>query len=209
MIDLYTWPTPNGLKPLILLEELGLSYELHRVSLQKNEQRAPGFLALSPNGKIPAMIVDRGRPEEIRLFESGAILLHLAETHGRFLPKSGQPRAETLAWLMFQMGSIGPFFGQLHAFADGQNPGAKQHFQETVTRLYRVLDERLGKTRFLAGDEYSIADIASYKWSAEPARMGVGPETVPHVMRWLGEIGERPAVKRALAIPFETGPAAG
>jgi GST-like protein len=201
MLDLYTWGTPNGLKPIVLLEELGVPYELKRINIAAGEQRAPDYLAINPNGKIPAMVDgDAG----VTLFESGAILHYLAEKHGRFLPTAADAKARTMAWLFFQVGAVGPMFGQAGHFASkGDDQAyAKQRYTDEVKRIYGVLDQRLGEAKFLAGDEYTIADIATFTWVRKPDYFGLTLDTFPHVARWVGVLGERPAVQRALAVKF-------
>jgi GST-like protein len=165
MIDLYTWTTPNGRKISIMLEELGLPYEVHPVNLSKDEQFKPEFLAISPNNKIPA-IVDRDGPEKkpYSLFESGAILMYLAEKSGKLMPKEIGPRYEVVEWLMFQMGGVGLMFGQAHYFlrhSPENEPFGRKRFQKEVARIYGVMNKRLGESPFFTG-EYSIADIAVY-----------------------------------------------
>src|SRR3954464_10798957 len=169
MIDLYTWITPNGRKISIMLEEIGLPYEVHAVNLGKDEQFKPEFLKLNPNNKIPA-IVDRDGPEgkPYSLFESGAILMYLAEKSGKLMPQESAARYQVVQWLMFQMGGIGPMIGQAHYFlrhCPEDQPFGRERFMKEVVRLYHVLEKRLGETPYLAG-EYSIADIATYPWIA-------------------------------------------
>lgn len=208
MIDFYTWTTPNGRKISVMLEESGLEYTTHAVNLQKEEQFKPEFLAIAPNNKIPA-IVDHDAPGgPVSIFESGAILLHLAEKSGKFLPASGPERAKVLEWLFWQMGGIGPIMGQAGHFttqAPEQVPYAIDRFISESARLIKVLDTQLGKTEFMAGD-YSIADMATYPWvilgfdlikSAKPDVIGEGE----NVARWIKTVGERPAVIRGMAVP--------
>lgn len=206
MIDLYTWTTPNGRKISILLEELGLDYEAHPVNIGKGEQFAPDFLKISPNNKIPA-IVDRDTG--VSVFESGAIFIYLAEKTGSpLLPKDGEARAKTLEWLMFQMGGVGPMFGQYYHFANAEraadNPYALTRYSEESKRLFTVMNKRLNETDYLAGD-YSIADIATYPWAKGLAshfdRLGLEPKDVSAVNRWLDRVGERAAVKRGMEVP--------
>jgi GST-like protein len=205
MIELYTWSTPNGFKISIALEELGLAYEVHPVRIGAGEQFKPEFLAISPNNKIPA-IVDREGPgaQPISIFESGAILVYLAEKTGRLLPGDPVGRYAALEWLMFQMGGIGPMLGQAHHFriyAPEPIPYAIDRYTNEAKRLYGVLDRRLGQAPYLAGGEYSIADIAVYPWLRNPERQGVEISEYPHVARWRAAIAERPAVVRGLAVP--------
>ncbi len=201
MIDLYAWTTPNGYKPLILLEELGLEYRLYPINIGKGQQHTPGFLRINPNGKIPALVEGAGTADQIVVFESGAILIHLAEKAGRFLPTSGQPRATVLSWLMFQMGGVGPMFGQLGHFmmAKEQIEYALNRYRKETERLYTVLDGRLAEAEYLGG-EYSIADIATYPWAGALDRFGIPRESYPNVARWLDKVGERPAVAKAMGI---------
>lgn len=204
MIDLYTWATPNGRKISIMLEEVGLAYEVHPVNLQKGEQFKPEFLSISPNNKIPA-IIDRegldGKP--FSLFESGAILIYLAEKAGKFIPTEARARYEVLVWLMFQMGGVGPMFGQAHYFIryspESESFGVERFLKE-VARLYGVMDKRLGEQEFLAGS-YSIADIATYPWVARYEMHRTRLEDFPHVERWFDAITARPAVQRGMAVP--------
>lgn len=199
MIDIYVWTTPNGRKPLILLEELGIPYEVHAVDLTKGAQKDPAFLAVNPNGKIPAAIFDRGTDREVRIFESGAILLYLADRERRFVAAEGQARADALSWLMFQMGGVGPMFGQLGHFAGREEKihYAIERYRSESERLLGVLDGRLGSVPYLAGD-YSIADMATYPWVAPIARFGFEPSHWPNVKKWIDRVGERPAVKKAM-----------
>jgi len=195
---LYAWPTPNAQKVSIMLEECALPYEVVAVDINKGEQFAPEFLAISPNNRIPAM-VDRER--DIALFESGAILIYLAEMSGRLMPD----RYAALQWLMFQIGGLGPMCGQAHHFrqmADVQIPYAVARYTNEVARLYGVMDRRLGEAPYLAG-EYSIADIACWPWVRPHRRQGQSLDDFPHVKRWFEAIGARPAVARGMALLAE------
>jgi GST-like protein len=199
MIDLYTAPTPNGFKVSIALEELELPYRVHVVDLRSGAQFAPAFLKISPNNKIPA-IVDG----ELSIFESGAILVYLAEKAGRLLPVSGPGRYATLQWLFFQMGGIGPMLGQVHHFrnyAPEKIPYAIDRYTNEGKRLFGVVDRRLSETRYLAGAEYSIADIATMPWMRLHKNQGIEIAEYPNVARWIAEIEARPAVKKGLAVP--------
>ncbi|HTM07487.1 MAG TPA: glutathione S-transferase N-terminal domain-containing protein [Verrucomicrobiae bacterium] len=204
MIDLYTWITPNGRKVSIMLEELGLEYQVHPVNLSKDEQFEPEFLLLNPNNKIPA-IVDREGPggKPYSLFESGAILMYLAEKSGQLMPRETAARYQVVQWLMFQMGGVGPMIGQAHYFlrhCPEDEPFGRDRFMNEVVRLYRVLDKRLGEAPYLAG-EYSIADIATYPWIARYEMHRMRLEDYPSVKRWFDAIGARPAVQRGMAVP--------
>lgn len=203
-IQLYSLPTPNGVKVSILLEELGLPYEPHRVSFDTQDQFSPEFLSLSPNNKIPA-ILDPNGPDgkPLALFESGAILIYLASKTGQFIPADTAGRYETLQWVMFQMGGIGPMQGQanvFHRYAPEKIPYAIERYQSETKRLYRVLDGRLADHEFLAGD-YSIADIANWSWVSLYDWAGVSIDDLPHLRRWLDTIAARPAVQRGIVIP--------
>lgn len=205
MIDLYTWTTPNGFKARIALEEMDLEYRLHPVNLGKGEQHEPGFLAISPNNKIPA-IVDRDGPDgrSLSLFESGAILVYLAEKTGRYLPSGPEDRAITMQWLMWQMGGIGPMMGQaFHFLRSAKEPVeyAIDRYVGEVERLFRVADDQLAENPFLAGS-YSIADMAAFPWMRVAPRVEIDLEEYPNVQRWLDEVGERPAVQRGIG-PLE------
>jgi len=203
MIDLYTWPTPNGHKAQIMLEETGLEYRLHPVNLQEGKQFEPEVLAISPSGKIPAIVDDDGPGgEALPIFESGAILLYLAEKSDLFLPPSPNARWEAISWLMFQMGGIGPMLGQLGYFlnkAPKPVPAAIERYTREVGGLYGVVDRRLADVEFLAG-EYSVADIACFPWLQVHERLGIDVGDYPNVGRWLETINARPAVRRGLVV---------
>ncbi|MGQ0529214.1 MAG: glutathione S-transferase family protein [Panacagrimonas sp.] len=201
MIDLYTSATPNGWKASILLEELAVPYTLHAISLSKQEQKTPEFLKINPNGRIPA-IVDR-EENNFAVFESGAIMIYLAEKYGRFLPADREGRSRVIQWLMFQMGGIGPMQGQAKVFfryAPEKIPYAIERYQTETKRLYRVLDSRLADNEYLAG-EYSIADIANWSWVSLHFWAGVEVDDLPNLSRWMKAIAARPAVQRGIAIP--------
>jgi len=204
MIHLYTWKTPNGRKVSVMLEEVGLPYEVHPINITKGEQFRPEFLAISPNNKIPA-IVDHdgpnGRPYS--LFESGAILMYLAEKTGKLMPAEVRARYQVIQWLMFQMGGVGPMFGQAHHFlrsAQEKIPYAIERYRKETERLYGVMDRRLVEHGFLAGD-YSIADIAAYPWVARYEWHQVKLEQFSNVKRWFDAISSRAAVKRGMEVP--------
>ena len=204
-IDLYTWTTPNGRKLSIALEELGLPYTAHPVNIGKNEQFDPDFLKISPNNKIPA-IVDSNGPDgkPISLFETGAILIYLAEKTGRLLPEDPRERYDCLVWLMWQMGGFGPMLGQAHhflRFAKEDVPYAKERYHKETQRLYGVLDKRLAEVPYLAGDTYSIADIATYPWAARHEWHQIDLADYPNVKRWYNELSARPAVEKGMAVP--------
>lgn len=196
MFKLFTWTTPNGIKPLIMLEELGLPYETHWVNIGKGQQHKPDFLDINPNGKIPALSDDG-----LAVFESGAILIHLAEKTGRFLAPSGPGRAQALEWLFFQVGGVGPMFGQLGHFltAPQKVPYGIERYRKESERLYGVLDKRLASVDYLAG-QYGIADMATFGWAACHETLGISLGTFSNVARWLKLVGDRPAVQRALAL---------
>lgn len=195
-MKLYTWTTPNGIKPLILLEELGVAYETEWVDIGHGQQHTPGFLRVNPNGKIPAL-----EDGETIVFESGAILVYLAEKFGRFLPPSQSARASALSWLFFQVGSVGPMFGQLGHFLNTAEPQpyALERYRNETLRLYGVLDRRLREVEYLAG-EYGVADIATVGWAQASERLRISLEPYPEVRRWLAAIAARPAVVRARAL---------
>ncbi len=205
MIDLYSWGTPNGRKISVALEELGLKYQVFPINISKDEQFAPDFLKISPNNKIPA-IVDHEPPwggEPYSLFESGAILVYLADKTGKLIPPGPKGRYDCLQWLMFQMGGLGPMLGQAHhfrRFAPERLPYAIKRYTDETARLYRVMDKRLGEAAYLAG-EYSIADIASYPWITRHEWQGQNVADYPNLKRWYDAIAARPAVKRGFEVP--------
>ncbi len=201
MIDLYTAATPNGHKVSIALEELGLRYRLKVLDLSRNEQKAPAFLSINPNGRIPA-IVDHNA-EGFAVFESGAILMYLAEKTGQLLPQDAQGRSRVIQWLMFQMGGIGPMMGQANVFFryfPEKIPAAIDRYQGESKRLFRVLDGQLADHEYLAGD-YSIADIANWAWVRTHRWSGVEIDDLPHLRRWRDAIRARPAVARGIEMP--------
>jgi GSH-dependent disulfide-bond oxidoreductase len=204
MIDLYTWPTPNGHKIHIMLEECKLAYAVHAVDISAGEQFKPDFLKLSPNNRIPA-ILDHdgigGKPYSV--FESGAILLYLASKTGKFLGKSDRAKFDTMQWLMFQMGGVGPMFGQTHHFriyAPEKVEYAINRYTNETKRLYGVMNKRLGDNSFIAGKEYTIADMAIWPWVRSWKNQGVELEDFPAVKSWFEKIEVRPAVKRAVTV---------
>ena len=204
MIDLYTWTTPNGRKISIMLEELGLPYRVHAINIGKDDQFKPDYVKINPNSKIPS-IVDPDGPDgkPISMMESGAILVYLADKTGKLLAKSGRPRYDALQWLMFQMGGVGPMFGQVHHFlraAKEPVPYAIERYGKETKRLYGVLDDRLKDSSYLAGD-YSIADIATYPWVARHEWHKTDLSDFPHVKRWYDAISARPAVQKGMNIP--------
>lgn len=201
MIELYTAATPNGHKVSVALEELGLPYETRRIDLAAHEQKEPWFLAINPNGRIPA-IVDR--EADLTIFESGAILIYLAEKTGRLMPSEPVGRYQTLQWLMFQMGGVGPMMGQanvFHRYAPEKIPFAIERYQRESRRLFTVLDGHLADREWLAGDAYSIADIANWCWVRTHAWSGVEIEDLEHLSAWVKRIDGRPAARRGLAVP--------
>ena len=206
MIDVYNWPTSNGRKIHIMLEETGLPFRLHPVNIRKKEQFRPEFLAISPNNKIPA-IVDQDGPggQPLSIFESGAILIYLAEKSGRFLPSAGAARFKVLEWIFFQVGGIGPGFGTANHFRSHETEStgyAAERATKEAARLMRVLETRLAEEEFLGGD-YSIADIATFPWLETVQRQGLKMSDHPHVERWFKAVAARPAVQRGLAIMAE------
>lgn len=201
MIDLYTAPTPNGWKASIMLEETGLAYEVKAVQLGKLEQKEDWFLAINPNGRIPA-IVDRGE-DDFAVFESGAILVYLAEKTGQFLPSEKLARSRVMQWLMFQMGGVGPMQGQANVFfryAPEKIPFAIERYQNETRRLYEVLDRQLADREYLC-DDYTIADIATHPWVALHGWAGVETEDLPHLSRWIQLVASRPAVQVGRTVP--------
>ena len=203
MIQLYTWATPNGKKVSIMLEEVDLPYEVHPINIAKGDQLKPEYLAINPNNKIPS-IIDSDGPggKPLKLFESGAILMYLAEKTGKFLPQEMDKRYEVIQWLMFQMGGVGPMFGQANYFhrLEEKVPFAIERYYKEAIRLYKVLEQTLGQRDYLAG-EYSIADIATYPWVGRHDGHNVKLEEFPKVKRWFDAISQRPAVKRGMAVP--------
>ncbi len=204
MITLLTWSTPNGRKPIIMLEELEVPYQVVPVNIKEGEQFRPEFLGISPNNKIPAMVDDGAEGGSLSLFESGAILTYLAERYGKLLPPSGHVRYRALQWLYWQIGGLGPMAGQLGYFAKKDDAMPKEHFAAEVRRLFNVLDSGLGSNPYLAGDEYTIADIATYTWTL--AMVEHQPQAVaglvaqkPALREWLKRVGNRPAVQRGMA----------
>ncbi len=209
MIDLYYWGTPNGHKITLFLEESGLDYTLHRIDIGNGEQFAPAFLKIAPNNRIPAIVdhapTDGGEP--ISLFESGAILLYLAEKTGQFIPNDLRGRNLMLQWLFWQVGGLGPMAGQNHhfsTFAPEKLPYAIDRYVTETARLYGVLNTHLENHAFICGDAYSIADMACYPWIVPHARQSQRLEDFPHLKRWFDRIAMRPATQRAYAIPKTT-----
>ena len=204
MIELYSWPTPNGHKVHIMLEETGLAYEVHPVDIGQGEQFGEHFLQISPNNKIPA-IVDRDGPDAhpLPLFGSGAILFYLAEKSGYFLPADQPGRYRTMQWLMWQMGGLGPMAGQAHHFrqyAPERIQYAYERYTNETARLYGVMDRRLGETPYLAGEHYTVADMAAFPWTRSADKQGVDLDDFPNLRRWFDAISERPAVQRGLQV---------
>jgi GSH-dependent disulfide-bond oxidoreductase len=207
MIDVFSWPTPNGHKVHIMLEECGLAYRAIPVNIGAGDQFKPEFLRISPNNKIPA-IVDPEGPEgkPISLFESGAILIYLAAKTGRFMPKKDRAKYEVLQWLMFQMGSVGPMLGQTHHFrmyAPGKIEYAIKRYSNEAKRLYSVIDRRLSQSAFIGGDDYSIADIATFPWLRSWENQGIVLAEYPHLQAWFNKMAERPAVQRGVKVLAE------
>ena len=205
MIDLYTWTTPNGRKVSIMLEECGLPYNIHKIDIGKGDQFTPEFVAINPNSKIPA-IIDSNGPDgkPITLFESGAILVYLAQHYQKLLPPDWRQLYHVFEWLMFQMGGVGPMFGQTHHFlraAPEQVPYAISRYKKETDRLYGVMDKELARREFLGGNVYSIADIATYPWVARYEWHKTDLNQFPNIKRWFEEIGKRPAVQRGMAVP--------
>ena len=204
MIEVHTWATPNGHKIHIMLEECGLPYRVVPVDIGAGEQFEPEFLAISPNNKIPAIVDPEGPDgEPISLFESGAILLYLAAKTGRFLPQDVRGKYRTLEWLMFQMGSVGPMLGQAHHFrlyAPEKLPYAIDRYSNEAKRLYGVIDKRLGQSRYIAADEYTIADIAIFPWLRSWKNQGIELDDYPTLKAWFDGIAARPAVQRGVEV---------
>ncbi len=201
MIDLYTSPTPNGWKASIMLEEIGLPYTVKPIRLEKLEQKQAWYLKLNPNGRIPTM-VDHDEDGFV-VFESGAILIYLAEKSGKLMPQDRRGRSKVIQWLMFQMGGVGPMQGQANVFyryAPEKIPYAIERYQKETKRLYAVLDRQLADHEYLAGD-YSIADIATWPWVTLHGWAGVDVDDLPHLQRWIDKVGARPAVVKGRAIP--------
>ncbi len=204
MIDLYSWSTPNGWKVSAALEELELPYSVHEIDISTGIQKEPDFLKINPNGRIPA-IVDRDA-DDLTIFESGAILVYLAEKTGRLMPTDLKGRFEVMQWLMFQMGGVGPMQGQAHVFYryfPERLPAAIERYQKETKRLYTVLNDRLAEVEYLAGD-YSIADIANWAWVRKYEWAGVNIDDLPHLTRWLTALEARPQLQKGCRVPFET-----
>jgi GST-like protein len=205
MIDLYTWSTPNGRKVSIMLEECGLPYAVHPVNISKNEQFEPSFLKISPNNRIPAIVDSEGpggRPYSC--FESGAILIYLAEKTGKFRPKDVTAWTDHLQWLMWQMGGFGPMLGQAHHFlraAPEKVPYGINRYVTEAKRLYGVLDRRLAEAEYCGGSDYGIADMAIYPWASRHEWHQVDIASFKHVKRWYDLVGARPAVQKGMAVP--------
>ena len=203
MIDLYSWPTPNGHKVHIMLEECGLDYTVHAIDIGAGAQFEPDFLKFSPNNKMPALIdTDGPGGKPYSVFESGAMLMYLAEKTGKFMPSDMAERYTVIQWLMFQMGGVGPMLGQAHHFAiyaPRKIKYAIDRYNNETRRLYNVVDRRLGEVEYVAG-AYSIADMAIYPWMRLYERYGIDIETIPNFKRWLDAISERPAVQRGVEI---------
>jgi GSH-dependent disulfide-bond oxidoreductase len=200
MIDLYSFTTPNGRKASIMLEEVGLPYNVHKIDITKNDQFTPEFVAINPNSKIPAII---DQETGITVFESGAILIYLAEKTEKLLPSDQKGRFQVIEWLMLQMGSVGPMFGQLNHFkkyAPEKIPYAIERYEKETLRLYGVLDKQLTDKEFICG-EYSIADIATYPWVAIYDFQGLSLDNHPHLKRWVGTMQNRPAVQKGMQVP--------
>ena len=214
MIDLYYWPTPNGHKITLFLEETGLPYTLKPVNIGKGDQFEPGFLSIAPNNKMPAIVdhapADGGEP--ISVFESGAILVYLANKTGRFFGSDLRQKVQVNQWLMWQMAGLGPMSGQMghfNVYAPERIPYAIERYDSEVRRLHRVMDKRLSEAEFLGGDEYSIADMASYPWIDAYDKLPVDFDAFPHLKRWHQAIAARPATQRAYALTRQVNPNAG
>lgn len=203
MIDLYTAATPNGHKISIALEEMELEYRVHALDLMAAEQKQPEFTAVNPNGRIPA-IIDTNN-DNFAVFESGAILLYLAEKTGKFLPTEPNKRSQVIQWLMFQMGGVGPMMGQANVFYryfPETIPSAIERYQHEGRRLFEVMDNQLAKHAYLAGDEYTIADMATWPWVRTYEWSGIDIEGLSHLQRWLDELAERPACQKGVLVPL-------
>ena len=203
-IDLYTWATPNGWKASCALEELGIPYALYPIDIMKGEQKTPDYVRLNPNGRIPT-IVDHDA-DDFAVFESGAIMIYLAEKAGRLLPSERKARSRVIQWLMFQMGGVGPMQGQanvFHRYFPERLPGATARYQNEVKRLYGVLDQRLAENEWLA-DDFSIADIANWTWCRIHNWAGVAVDDLPELQRWMAAIERRPACAKGVRVPHET-----
>jgi GSH-dependent disulfide-bond oxidoreductase len=204
MIDLYSWPTPNGHKIHIMLEECGLPYRAHPINIGTGDQFSPDFLKISPNNKIPALVDSDGPDgQPISLFESGAILLYLAAKTGKFLPTSDRGKYEVLQWLMFQMGGVGPMLGQAHHFriyAPERVEYAYNRYTNEAKRLYGVMDKQISQHPYLAGAEYSIADIATFPWLRSWQNQGIDWADYPHLKKWFDRVAARPAVQRGVQV---------
>ncbi|MEN1995056.1 MULTISPECIES: glutathione binding-like protein [Stenotrophomonas] len=214
MIDLYYWPTPNGHKVTLMLEETGLPYQIQPVNIGAGDQFTPAFLAISPNNKMPALVdhqpTDGGAPQSV--FESGAILLYLAEKTGRFLPADSRGRVAVLEWLFWQMAGLGPMSGQMghfNVYAPEKIPYAIERYDNEVRRLHGVMDKRLAQTAYLGGEAYSIADMASYPWIGAYDKLPVDFSAFPNLKRWHDAIAARPATQRAYALREKVNPQAG
>lgn len=198
-LTLYTAATPNGYKVSVALEEMGLAYDVHRIDLMKGEQKQQWFLDICPNGRIPALTDDG-----FAIFESGAILVYLAEKTGQFMPADVQGRSRVMQWLMFQMGGVGPMMGQANVFFryfPEKIPAAIARYQGEGRRLFTVLDTQLGKTEYLAGDDYSIADMANWCWTRTASWSGIDTEGLPNLSRWHAAIAARPGAQRGIVVP--------
>ena len=207
MIELYTWPTPNGHKVHLMLEETGTPYNVHAIDIGAGDQFKPEFLRISPNNKMPAMVdTDGPGGKPISMFESGAMLIYLASKTGRFLPGDLRDKWSTLQWLMFQMGGVGPMLGQAHHFlgyAPEKIPYAMNRYRNEANRLYGVIDRRLRESKYIACGEYTIADMAIVPWLRFPDRQGVEIDEYPALKKWRDAIYERPAAKRAFLVLAE------
>ena len=208
MIHLYTWGTPNGRKLTIMMEELGVPYQLHPVNIGKDEQFAPDFLKISPNNKIPAIVDDEAEGGPLSIFESGAIMIYLADKYGQFLAKDGAERWTTIQWLMWQMGGLGPMMGQLGWFAlsSPETTVALERYANEVRRLFNVLEKRLGETPYVAGEHFTIADMAIWPWISQyrvRVKDHIEPmlEVRPNILAWLDRVGAREATQRGFKLP--------